>query len=110
MDYHIDILFLQQQIHAQQLPHGTGHGPAGLPLGPHPGLPAGMGPAAGLLGFGAAGLAAGVPSSAGQHPSVAHPLLKAADILSSREPQDLKRPGSTSADERLVRTNSLYEA
>lgn len=100
--------FLQQQIHAQQLPHGTGHGPAGLPLGPHPGLPAGMGPAAGLLGFGAAGLSAGVPSAGGPHPSVAaHPLLKSADLHSSREPQDLKRPGSTSADERLVRMDSF---
>ncbi|KAJ8918907.1 hypothetical protein NQ315_016809, partial [Exocentrus adspersus] len=94
---------LLQQIHAQQLPHGA-HGPAGLPMGPHPGLPAGMGPAAaGLLGFGA-GLAAGVPGApGGPHPAVAgaaHPLLKPAD-LHARDPQDLKRPGSTNAEERL---------
>lgn len=94
--------FLQQQIHAQQLPHGA-HGP-GLPMGPHPGLP-GMGPAAaGLLGFGA-GLAAGVPGApGGPHPAVAgaaHPLLKPAD-LHARDPQDMKRPGSTNAEERLV--------
>lgn len=64
-----------------------------------------MGPAAGLLGFGAAGLAAaGVPPAGGPHPGVgAHPLLKPADLHASRDPQDLKRPGSTSADERLVR-------
>ncbi|CAG9856977.1 unnamed protein product [Phyllotreta striolata] len=89
---------LLQQIHAQQLPHGAHGGPAGLPMGPHPGLP-GMGPAAGLLGFGAAGLAPGGP-----HPSVGapggHPLLKPAD-LHARDPQDLKRPASTNADERL---------
>ncbi|XP_074035314.1 TLE family member transcriptional corepressor groucho isoform X2 [Leptinotarsa decemlineata] len=93
---------LQQllQIHAQQLPHGA-HGP-GMPMGPHPGLP-GMGPATGLLGFGA-GLAGGVPGAPGSaHPSVAagaHPLLKPAD-LHARDPQDLKRPGSTNAEERL---------
>ncbi|XP_023310025.1 protein groucho isoform X1 [Anoplophora glabripennis] len=92
---------LLQQIHAQQLPHGA-HGP-GLPMGPHPGLP-GMGPAAaGLLGFGA-GLAAGVPGApGGPHPSVAgaaHPLLKPTD-LHARDSQDLKRPGSTNAEERL---------
>lgn len=101
------ILFLQQQIHAQQLPHGA-HGP-GLPMGPHPGLP-GMGPAAaGLLGFGA-GLAAGVPGApGGPHPAVtgaAHPLLKPAD-LHARDPQDLKRPGSTNAEERLVSVYSV---
>ncbi|KAJ8929120.1 hypothetical protein NQ314_018205 [Rhamnusium bicolor] len=91
---------LLQQIHAQQLPHGA-HGP-GLPMGPHPGLP-GMGPAAGLLGFGA-GLGGGVPGApGGPHPAVAggaHPLLKPAD-LHVRDPQDLKRPGSTNAEERL---------
>ncbi|XP_072379987.1 protein groucho isoform X1 [Diabrotica undecimpunctata] len=90
---------LLQQIHAQQLPHGA-HGP-GLPMGPHPGLP-GMGPA-GLLGFGA-GLAAGVPGApGGPHPAVsgaAHPMLKPAD-LHARDPQDLKRPSSTNAEERL---------
>lgn len=81
-------------------------------MGPHPGLP-GMGPAAGLLGFGA-GLGAGVPG--GPHPSVgaaaaaAHPLLKPADLHAvSREPQDLKRPpGSASADERLVSTVGIF--
>ncbi|KAG5864195.1 hypothetical protein JTB14_021661 [Gonioctena quinquepunctata] len=90
----------RQQIHAQQLPHGA-HGP-GMPMGPHPGLP-GMGPAAGLLGFGA-GLAAGVPGAPGNaHPAVAaaaHPLLKPAD-MHARDHQDLKRPGSTNAEERL---------
>uniref|UniRef100_A0A6P7G552 Protein groucho-like n=1 Tax=Diabrotica virgifera virgifera TaxID=50390 RepID=A0A6P7G552_DIAVI len=70
-------------------------------MGPHPGLP-GMGPA-GLLGFGA-GLAAGVPGApGGPHPAVAgtaHPMLKPAD-MHARDPQDLKRPSSTNAEERL---------
>lgn len=100
-------MFKQQQIHAQQLPHGA-HGP-GLPMGPHPGLP-GMGPtAAGLLGFGA-GLGAGVPGAPGGHSAVAaaaaaaaaHPLLKPAD-LHARDTAELKSGhGSTSAEERLV--------
>lgn len=80
-------------------------------MGPHPGLP-GMGPAAGLLGFGAAGLGAGVPGvPGGPHPSSAggaHPLLKPAD-LHARDPQDLKRPGSTNAEERLVRKNISFK-
>lgn len=94
------LIFYQQQIHAQQLPHGA-HGP-GLPIGPHPGLP-GMGPAAGLLGFGA-GIGAGVPGvPSGPHAAVAagaHSLLKSAD-LHSREPVEIK-PGSANAEERLV--------
>lgn len=87
----------QQQIHAQQLPHGA-HGP-GLPMGPHPSLP-GMGPAAGLLGFGA-----GLPGApGGPHAALAagaHPLLKPAD-LHVREPADHKGPGSSNTEERLV--------
>lgn len=73
-------------------------------MGPHPGLP-GMGPAAGLLGFGAGLGAAGVPGApGGPHASVAasaHPLLKPAD-LHARDPADLKRPGSVNNEERLV--------
>ncbi|XP_076251191.1 TLE family member transcriptional corepressor groucho isoform X4 [Rhynchophorus ferrugineus] len=95
---------LQQllQIHAQQLPHAGG--PGGLPMGPHPGLPA-MGPAAaaGLLGFGA-----GMPPGAAPHPAAvagaAHPLLKPAD-LHPRASEDLKRPSSTNASEE--RLNSV---
>ncbi|XP_049821504.1 protein groucho isoform X2 [Aethina tumida] len=86
-----------QQIHA--MPHGA-HGP-GLPMGPHPGLP-GMGPAAGLLGFGA-GLGGGVPGAPGGPHSVpggAHPLLKPAE-MHGREPGDHKGPGSTTAEDRL---------
>lgn len=97
----MQFVYFQQQIHAQQLPHGA-HGP-GLPMGPHPGLP-GMGPAAGLLGFGA-GLGAGVPGTpGGPHAAVAasaHPLLKPAD-LHSRDTADHKRPGSVNNEERLV--------
>lgn len=93
---------LLQQIHAQQLPHAGG--PAGLPMGPHPGLP-GMGPAAaaGLLGFGA-----GLPPGAAPHPAsvagAAHPLLKPAE-LHPRANEDLKRPSSTNASEE--RLNSV---
>lgn len=87
-------LFKQQQIHAQQLPHGA-HGP-GLPMGPHPGLP-GMGPtAAGLLGFGA-----GLPAPAAHVSGGSHALLKPAD-LHARESSDLKGPGSANTEERLV--------
>lgn len=73
-------------------------------MGPHPGLP-GMGPGAGLLGFGA-GLGGGVPGApGGSHAAAvaaaAHPLLKPAD-LHVREAADLKGPGSSSAEERLV--------
>ncbi|KAK9738477.1 WD domain, G-beta repeat [Popillia japonica] len=86
---------LLQQIHAQQLPHGP-HG--GVPMGPHPGLP-GIGPAAGLLGFGA-----GLPGApGGPHAAVAssaHALLKPAD-LHSRESAELKGPGSANTEERL---------
>lgn len=68
-------------------------------MGPHPGLP-GMGPAAGLLGFGA-----GLPGApGGPHSSVApgnHPLLKPAD-LHTREPVEHKGPGSANTEERLV--------
>jgi hypothetical protein len=63
-----------------------------------------MGPAAGLLGFGA-GLSSGVPGApSGPHASVAgggHPLLKSAE-LHSRESVDIKGPGSANAEERLV--------
>ena len=68
-----------------------------------------MGPAAGLLGFGA-GLGAGVPSAPGGPHAAAvaaaaaagsHPLLKSSE-LHSRDSADLKRPGSTNAEERLV--------
>lgn len=73
-------------------------------MGPHPGLP-GMGPAAGLLGFGG-GLGAGVPGTpGGPHPSVAagsHPLLKPSE-LHTRDPADIKGSGSTNAEERLVK-------
>lgn len=72
-------------------------------MAPHPGLP-GMGPAAGLLGFGA-GLGAGVPGAPpGPHSSVggaAHPLLKSAE-LHSREPVDVKGLSSANTEERLV--------
>ncbi|KAJ8975590.1 hypothetical protein NQ317_000019 [Molorchus minor] len=93
---------LLQQIHAQQLPHGA-HGP-GMPMGPHPGLP-GMGPAAGLLGFGA-GLGGWRSRSPGRSPSlrrrwVASPAQTQRSPLEGGEPQDLKRPGSTNAEERL---------
>lgn len=75
-------------------------------MGPHPGLP-GLGPA-GLLGFGA-GMASGVPGApGGAHGGVvssSHSLLKPAD-LHPRE-SDLKRPGSVSNDERLVRFRSI---
>ncbi|XP_065170913.1 protein groucho isoform X2 [Atheta coriaria] len=98
---------LLQQIHAQQLPHGA-HGPGGLPMGPHPGLP-GMGPAAAaqLLGFGAGmpgapggphGAAAGLAAAAAA--GGAHPLLKS--DLHARESADLKAgPGSANTEERL---------
>lgn len=81
------------------------HGPHGaVPMGPHPGLP-GIGPAAGLLGFGA-----GLPGApGGPHAAVAsgaHALLKPAD-LHSRESNDLKGPGSANTEERLVRETSL---
>lgn len=62
-----------------------------------------MGPAAGLLGFGA-GLGAGMPGAPpGSHASVsnAHPLLKSAD-LHTRESVDIKS-NSANTDERLVR-------
>lgn len=76
-------------------------------MGPHPGLP-GMGPGAGLLGFGA-GLGGGIPGApGGSHAAVAasaHPLLKPAD-LHSRDAADHKGPGSSSAEERLVRSIS----
>lgn len=93
------------------MPHGAAHpaAAAGLPLGPHPGLPAGM-PAAGLLGFGAAaaGLAAaGVPPSGAPHPA-AHPLLKP-ELHSARESVDVKRPGSNSNEERLVSINIVQK-
>lgn len=68
-------------------------------MGPHPGLP-GMGPAAGLLGFGAGLPGAPTASHAGVT-SGAHPLLKPAD-LHAREPADLKGPGSANTEERLV--------
>lgn len=74
-------------------------------MGPHPGLP-GMGPAAaGLLGFGA-----GLPGAPTSHAGVAgaaHPLLKPAD-LHSREPADLKGPGSANTEERLVSQNVKF--
>lgn len=82
-------LCLQQQIHAQTLPHGA-HGAhpgaaPGLPLGPHPGL----GP--GGLMFGGA-LGAGAPP---------HPLLK--PDLHERGPTDLANKGPSSLpDDRLV--------
>lgn len=96
---------LQQQIHAQQLPHAGG--PGALPLGPHPVLP-GMGPAppAGLLGFGA-----GLPPGGAPHPAVsnpAHPLLKS--DLHPRSVDELKRPSSTHMNddrERLVRSKCI---
>lgn len=78
-------LFSQQQIHAQQLPHG----PPGLPMGPHP-----AGPGAGLLGF------------PGANPPP-HPLLKAAELHASREPSELKGPPSLPED-RLV--NIIYSS
>ena len=101
-------LFLQQQIHAQQLPHAA-HGPS-LPMGPHPGLP-GMGPG-GLLAF-SGGLGAGAVPGAASAPLTAaaaaaaaaaqqqHPLLKAADLHNPREPNDMKGPSSL-PEERLV--------
>lgn len=110
-----------QQIHAQQLPHGA-HGPAGLPMSPHPGLP-GMGPAAaaaGLLGFGAAaaaglgaggapGVVPGVPHSALAAAAAAsgHPLLKPSDLhaASARDGVEIKR--ETNAEDRL---NSISPA
>ncbi|XP_060525700.1 protein groucho-like isoform X3 [Cylas formicarius] len=78
-----------QQIHAQQLPHGA-------PMGPHPGLP-GMGPAAAnLMGFGTV-----LPTGAGSHPGMAHPLLKPAEHHSRTS----ERPNSAAASEE--RLNSV---
>lgn len=81
------------------MPHGGA--PAGLSLGPHPGLP-GMGAgAAGLLGFGA-GLPPGGPPHPAAVASAAHSIAKAAD-LHSRAGDDIKRPSSrNTSDERLV--------
>jgi len=107
---------LQQQIHAQQLPHAA-HGPS-LPMAPHPGLP-GMGPG-GLLAFGG-GLGAGaVPGAASTPLSAAaaaaaagaaaqqqHPLLKPADLHNPRDPSDIKGPGSL-PEERLVSETKEY--
>ncbi|KAK6631469.1 hypothetical protein RUM44_005996 [Polyplax serrata] len=83
---------LLQQIHAQQLPHGT-HGP--LPLGgPHPGLPVGHG---GIL-FGGALTSGSTGAPLATQP---HSLLKPnADLHNSRESEDIKRPSSL-PEERL---------